>query len=187
MNNQTTQDDSSLPIDQTGNSFASLQILDNSNDDSIQQFYHDPINNVRISNANLINTINTSTSAPQNVTYEFYFPLPNDTRIYHVTYQYTELDPLENARRLNNSINLSHIPSHQFPLHNDIHSLVQQQIHQQVQHPIYQQNDIQHDTTQSTSQVYSNNDIHITTSIPVTGTLSYDMQDTRNTEFQNSS
>ncbi|CAB4435340.1 unnamed protein product [Rhizophagus irregularis] len=114
MNNQTTQDDSSLPIDQTGNSFASLQILDNSND------------------------------TPQNVT-------------------------------------------HQFPLHNDIHSLVQQQIHQQVQHPIYQQNDIQHDTTQSTSQVYSNNDIHITASIPVTGTLSYDMQDTRNTEFQNSS
>ncbi|CAG8704808.1 hypothetical protein GLOIN_2v1761530 [Rhizophagus irregularis DAOM 181602=DAOM 197198] len=77
--NQTTQDYSSLPIDQTGNSFASLQILDNSND-SIQPFHHDSINKVGISNTNLINTINTSTSAPQNVTYEFYFPLPNDTR-----------------------------------------------------------------------------------------------------------
>ena len=54
-------------------------------------------------------------AAPQNVTFEFYLPLPNDTRIYHITY--TELHPLENARILNNSINLSHIPDHQLPHH----------------------------------------------------------------------
>ncbi|PKY49451.1 hypothetical protein RhiirA4_465457 [Rhizophagus irregularis] len=95
-----------------------------------------------------------------------------DTRIYHVTYQCTELHPLENARLPNNNFNLSNIPNHQFPLHNNIHSLIQQQIQQQVQHP---------------SQVYSNNDIHNTASISVTGTLSYDMQDTRNAGFQNSS
>jgi hypothetical protein len=188
--NQTTQDYSSLPIDQTGNSISPLQILDNSND-NIQHYQHASINNVGTSNTNLnalhTNTINTSSSAPQNVTFEFYFPLPNDARIFHVTYQYTELHPLENARRLNNSINLSHIPDNQFPLHNNIHSLIQQQIQQQFQQPIvYQQNSIQQqsfDTIQP-SQVYPNNNACDTASISVNGTISYDMLDRG---FQNSS
>ncbi|CAB5185983.1 unnamed protein product [Rhizophagus irregularis] len=98
---------------------------------------------------NLINNvdafINSAIPVLQNVTFEFYFPFSSsiDTRIYHVTYQYTELHPLENARRLNNSISLSHIPDQQFPLHNNIHSLIQQQIQQLVQQPVYQQNTIQ--------------------------------------------
>src|SRR5581483_9986117 len=93
-NNQTAQNYSDLPMDQTGNNLAPLQILDSSNNTNIQ---HSSINGVA-------NTF--AAPMPQNVTFEFYFPLPNDTRIYHVTY--TELHPLENARLLNNSINLSH-------------------------------------------------------------------------------
>ncbi|PKK63847.1 hypothetical protein RhiirC2_788330 [Rhizophagus irregularis] len=62
-----------------------------------------------------INLINNTTSAPQNITFEFYLSLPNDTRIYHVTY--TELNSMEIARLLNNRIDLSHIPDHQLPFH----------------------------------------------------------------------
>ncbi|CAB5216830.1 unnamed protein product [Rhizophagus irregularis] len=136
-------------MDQTGNSSAPQQIFNNKNE-SIQ---HTLINNVGISDLNTLH-INSTTPAPYNTTYEFYFHLPNDTRIYRVTY--SELNLSEN-------------------------------IQQQVQHPIYQQNDIQQqsfDTTQSTFQVYSNNDTYNTASISVNGTVSYDMQDTR---FQDSS
>jgi hypothetical protein len=91
---------------------------------------------------------------------------------------------------LNDRINLSHIPNHQIPHHNNIQSLIQQQIQQQVQHPIInQQNDIQQqsiDTTQPTSQEYSNSDTYNTASISVNGTVSYDMQNMRDMGFQNS-
>ncbi|PKY34050.1 hypothetical protein RhiirB3_453433 [Rhizophagus irregularis] len=67
------------------------------------------------------------------------------------------------------------------------HTLINNIQQQQLQHPVYQQNDIQQqslDTTQSTSQVYSNNDTYSNTaSILVNGTVSYSMQD----GFQNSS
>jgi hypothetical protein len=173
-NNQNSQNYSHLPH-QTGNNFAPLH---NNNDQQAS------INNVGMSNTFIINN---ATPAFQNDTFEFYFPLPNDARIFHVTYQYTELHPLENARRLNNSINLSHIPDNQFPLHNNIHSLIQQQIQQQFQQPIvYQQNSIQQqsfDTIQP-SQVYPNNNACDTASISVNGTISYDMLDRG---FQNSS
>jgi hypothetical protein len=154
-------------------------------------------------------SVNTATLVPQNVTFEFYFPLPNDSRIYYVTY--TELHPLENARLLNDRINLSQISNHQIPHHNNIQSLIQQQIQQQVQQPVYyqqdniqqqqhiqqqvqhpvinQQSDIQQqsfDTTQPTSQVYSNSDTYNTSSISVNGTVSYDMQNMRDMGFQNS-
>ncbi|GBB85634.1 hypothetical protein RclHR1_12110004 [Rhizophagus clarus] len=140
-----------------------------------------------VENLNTFN--NTATPASQNVTFEFYFPflLSNDTRIYHVTYQYTELHPLENARLLNNSINLSHILDHQFSLHNNIHSLIRQQIQQQVQQPVYQQNNVQQqqifDTTlQPTSQVCSdNNNNYDTSSNTVNDNIPGDMR------FQNSS
>ncbi|RIA85591.1 hypothetical protein C1645_830552 [Glomus cerebriforme] len=70
--------------------------------------------------------INTVIPAPQNATFEFYFPF--DSHIYYITYQYTKLHPLENARLLNNSINLSHIPNHQFPYHYNIQSLIQSNV-----------------------------------------------------------
>ncbi|CAB5356827.1 unnamed protein product [Rhizophagus irregularis] len=89
-NNQTVQDYPNLP-------------MGNSNEQHID---HNPINDVGA-------FINNATPASQNVSFEFYFPFSSsiDTRIY----QYTELHPLENARLLNNNINLSHIPDPQFP------------------------------------------------------------------------
>ncbi|RGB41668.1 hypothetical protein C1646_793118 [Rhizophagus diaphanus] len=189
-NNQNTQDYYNLSMDQTGNNSTPLQILNNNNNEDIQ---HNLVNNVGVPNTNLNtlhNNINIATLAPQSVTFEFYFPLPNDARIYHVTYQYTELHPLENARLLNDRINLSHIPNHQIPLHDSIQSFIRQQIQQQLQQSVYyQQNSIQQqsfDTIQP-SQVYSNNNTYDTASISVNGTVSYDMQDTRNTGSQNSS
>ncbi|CAB4435157.1 unnamed protein product [Rhizophagus irregularis] len=152
-NNQNIQDYYDLPMDQTGNSSAPQQIFNNKN----ENIQHTLINNVGISDLNTLH-INSTTPAPYNTTFEFYFHLPNNTRIYRVTY--SELNPSENVQLLNNGIN--HIPGYLLPHHYNLQSLIQQQIQQQVQHPIYQQNDIQQsfDTTQSTFQVYSNNDTY---------------------------
>jgi hypothetical protein len=60
----------------------------------------------------------------QSTTFEVYFHLPNDTRIYRVTY--SELHPSENIRLLNNGIDLSHIPDYQFPHHYDVQSSIRQ-------------------------------------------------------------
>ncbi|PKK68922.1 hypothetical protein RhiirC2_713023 [Rhizophagus irregularis] len=177
-NNQNIQDYCDLSMDQTGNSSAPQQIFNNKN----ENIQHTLINNVGISDLNTLH-INSTTPAPYNTTFEFYFHLPNDTRIYRVTY--SELNLSENVQLLNNGIN--HISGYLLPHHYNVQSLIQQQIQQQVQHPIYQQNDIQQqsfDTTQSTFQVYSNNDTYNTASISVNGTVFYDMQDTR---FQDSS
>jgi hypothetical protein len=107
----SAQDYSDLPIDQTGSSLTPLQIPDNNEEYT------------SINNAEMPSTfINTANSVSQNATFEFYFPLPNDTRIFYVTY--TELHPLENARLLNNSINLSHIPDYQFSHHYNIQSWI---------------------------------------------------------------
>ena len=126
-----------------------------------------------------INNINSTTPAPHN-TFEFYFHLPNDTRIYRVNY--SELNLSENVQLLNNGIN--RIPDYLLPHHYNVQSQILQQIQQQVQHPIvYQQNNTQQqffDTTQPTFQVYSNNDTY---NAAVNGTVSYDMQDMG---FQNS-
>ncbi|GBC45157.1 uncharacterized protein OCT59_027324 [Rhizophagus irregularis] len=174
-NNQNTQDYYNLSMDQTGNSSAPQNNNENNQ--------HTLINNVGVSDTNLntlhINSINPTILVPHNTTFEFYFPSPNDARIYHVTYQYTELHPLENARLLNDRINLSHIPDYQLPHNYNLQSLIQQQIQQQVHHPIvYQQNNTQQqpfDTTQPISQVYSNND-----------TYNAATQDMGDTGFQNS-
>ncbi|RGB28565.1 hypothetical protein C1646_673141 [Rhizophagus diaphanus] len=176
-NNQTSQDYSDLSTYQTVNSSTPLH---NNNNNNNQQT---SINNTGISNTFIINTL---TPTLQNDTFEFYFPLQNDTRIYYVTY--TELHPLENARLLNNNINLSRIPYQQLPHHYDIQSLIRQLIQQQVQQPVYQQNNVQEqfiDTTiQPTSQVYSdNNAYNNAASNSVSGTVSDNTQDT---EFQNS-
>ncbi|PKY48328.1 hypothetical protein RhiirA4_463902 [Rhizophagus irregularis] len=89
-----------------------------------------------------------------------------------------KLHPLENARLLDDRINLSHISNHQIPLHDSIQSFIRQQIQQQqLQHPVYQQNDIQQqsfDTIQP-SQVYSINNTYDTASISVSGTFSYEI------------
>ncbi|PKY46769.1 hypothetical protein RhiirA4_461728 [Rhizophagus irregularis] len=187
-NNQNTQDYYNLQRDQTGSSSVSQQILNNNNNENIQ---HTLINNGGVPNTNL-NTLHTNithtTLASQNTTFEFYFHLPNDTRIYRVTY--SELNPSENVQLLNNGINLSHIHDYQLPHHYNVQSLIQQQIQQRVQHPIvYQQNRQQSfDATQPTSQVYSNNDTYNTASISVNGIVSYDnMQDMGDMGFNNSS
>jgi hypothetical protein len=138
-------------MDQTENNFAPLQILDNKNE-SIQ---HTLMSDTGITDTNLntftINTINTATSTTQNTTFEFYFHLPNDTRIYHVTY--SELRPSENIRLLNNGINLSHIPDYEFPHHYNVQSFIRQQIQQRVQQPI-QQHSFDSTRTHPTSQMY---------------------------------
>src|SRR5436190_19797123 len=119
-------------MDQTGNNFVPSQIIDNNN----ENFQH--TSNVGMSNM-ILDTNTTAPAAPQNTTFQFYLPLPNDTRVYHVTYR--ELDSSEIAQFLNNSINLSHIPYYQFPHHYNLQSLIQQRI---VQPPVdYQQNTIQ--------------------------------------------
>ncbi|GBB84155.1 hypothetical protein RclHR1_01080011 [Rhizophagus clarus] len=176
---KTSQDYSDLPTYQTGNSSTPLHVLDNT-DNGYQTF----VNSVGMSSNFNINT----TPSLQNDTFEFYFPLPNDTRIYYVTY--TELHPLENAQLLNNSINLSHIPEYQFPHHYNIQSLIRQQI-QQVQQHIYQQNNVQQQffntAIQPTPQVaYSadNNNVYNMAPNPVNGTISDNIQDAG---FQNSS
>ncbi|CAB4408112.1 unnamed protein product [Rhizophagus irregularis] len=132
-NNHTIQDYSDFPMNQTENSFAPLQVLDNRGNETIQ---HTLINNdnVEIPNINLntlhdtidtLNTLNTATSTTQNTIFEFYFHLPNDT-------------PLTN---------LSHIPDYQFPHHYNV-PLVRQQIQKRVQQPF----DIMR--SQPTPQVY---------------------------------
>ncbi|PKY60891.1 hypothetical protein RhiirA4_485148 [Rhizophagus irregularis] len=72
-------------MDQTGNNSTPPQILNNNNNEDIQ---HNLANNVGVPNTNLntlhINNINTATLAPQSVTFEFYFPLPNDA-LYRIT------------------------------------------------------------------------------------------------------
>ncbi|PKC07213.1 hypothetical protein RhiirA5_418496 [Rhizophagus irregularis] len=195
-NNQTSHGYSDLPIYQTGNNFAPSHFLDNNNNDQ-----RTSINNVGMSNTFIINTI---TPTLQNDTFEFYFPLhDNDTRIYYITY--TELHPLEIAQFLNNRVNLSCIPDHQFPQHYNIQSLIRQQIQQQVQQPVYQQNSQiqsqqsqfpqqiqsqqsqfpQQIQSQRTYQVYSdNNNAYNNFLNSVNGTISDNIQDTR---FQNSS
>ncbi|RGB29823.1 hypothetical protein C1646_766134 [Rhizophagus diaphanus] len=84
-------------------------------------------------------------------TFKFYLPLPNDTRIYCVTY--TALNLFEIAQLLNNGINLSHIPEYQFPHHYNIQFLIRQFVESQI----YQPNGIQQQFFgfQSNSQVYS--------------------------------
>jgi hypothetical protein len=93
LNNQNTQDYYNLPTDQTENSSASQQILNNNNNENIQ---HTLFNNVGVSNLNRLH-INSTIPAPHNTsTFEFYFHLPNDTRIYRVTY--SEINLSENVQ-----------------------------------------------------------------------------------------
>ncbi|CAB4414296.1 unnamed protein product [Rhizophagus irregularis] len=126
--NHVTQDFPNLPTDQTRNNSVTSQITDNN-----ETFQH----------------------ASNNNTFEFYLPLPNDTRIYHVTY--TELNSTEIAQFLNNNINSSHIPK---PVN-------------------YQQNTIQQQSfnnmnIQPTFQEYSDNNAYDTNSISPNGAIPED-------------
>ncbi|CAB4445431.1 unnamed protein product [Rhizophagus irregularis] len=114
--------------------FGVPSIIDNNN----KNFQHASNSNPNSDTSN-INNINTTAPALQNFTYEFYLPLPNDTRIYHVTY--TELNLIEIALLLNNRIDLSHIPNHRLPYHYNVQRLIRQEIIQQSVAG-YQQNTI---------------------------------------------
>ncbi|CAG8539023.1 uncharacterized protein OCT59_017033 [Rhizophagus irregularis] len=70
-------------------------------------------------------------AAPKSETYECYLPMPNERRFFHVTY--TEIDEFEITQLLNNNINLSHIPNHQFPHHYNIQNSIQRHIIQNSQ------------------------------------------------------
>ena len=94
-----------------------------------------------------------STNLTAHNTFEFYLPLPNDAQVYRVTY--TALNLFEVAQLLNNGINLSHIPDHQFPHHYNIQSLIRQFFESQI----YQPNNPQSFSFQSNSQVYPDNNL----------------------------
>jgi hypothetical protein len=106
-----------------------------------------------------------------NNTFEFYLPLPNDGRIYRVTYNTLHLS--EVARLLNNNINLSHIPDYEFLHHYNIHSLIKQQFvgpqrNNNIQLQAYSNSNINsHDSyivssaPQNTYEFYLSNDMFI--------------------------
>ncbi|RIA86369.1 hypothetical protein C1645_779878 [Glomus cerebriforme] len=148
--------------------------FDNNNTNN-NEFCFQQNDNVRMSNVNPT----TPTSQP---TFEFYLPLPNDTRIYHVTY--TELDSSEIARLLNNNINLSHIPDHQFPHHHKVQYLIQQRIQPPIYHHHHHHQPQQSfDVTrkiQPISKVYLNNNVYnLASNEPIPN----DMQNTANTAY----
>ncbi|CAB4373325.1 unnamed protein product [Rhizophagus irregularis] len=103
----------------TGNNFVP-SIIDNN-----ENLQHTSNPNMNLDTSH-INNIDMTALAPQNITFEFYFPLPNDTRIYHVTY--TELNSVGIAQLLNDRINLSHILNHRLPYHYNIQNLIRQEI-----------------------------------------------------------
>ena len=127
--NCTIQDYSNFPMNQTGN------IVLSSDNKNFQL-----TSDVGMSNTNLDTShANTTSPSPKNTIFEFYLSLPNDTRIYHITYR--ELDSLEIGQLLNNRNDLSHIPHYQFQHHYNVQSLIQQRI---VQPPIdHKQNIVQ--------------------------------------------
>ena len=171
LNNDPAQDYSNL---QTENSFVPLQIPNNNNE--LNNVQHTSINNVGMSNPTL--------HIHQNTTFEFYLPLPNDTRVYHVTY--TELNSFDIARRLNNNINLSHIADYHLPHHHNIQSLIQQLIHQQVQQQvqqpvesqIYQPNSTQHQSFDTMRTSHDNNIYNAASSEPISDNRDTIMQTT---------
>ncbi|GBC08970.1 hypothetical protein RclHR1_08510006 [Rhizophagus clarus] len=135
---------------------------------------------------NFSNNTDTTAPEPQNNTFEFYLPLPNNTRIYYVTY--TELNSIEIARLLNNRIDLSHVPNHQLPYHYNVQHLIRQQIVPRQQQIVgYQQNTISrqyYDTMDNhpISQEYSNNNAY---NVPhIQQPVDY-QQDTDTTDFIN--
>jgi hypothetical protein len=156
-NNHLAQDYSNV---QTGNNFDFSQIPNNNNNN----------NNLGISN--------TNNAGFHNDTFVFYLALPNDTRVYYVTY--TELQSLETARLLNNGINLSHIPDDQFSHHHKIQTGIQQQVVQrQVHRPQQQSFDTMNIGIQPTSQVYSDDNTYNVDTIFPDGSISVvNMQDT---------
>ncbi|CAB4476859.1 hypothetical protein RhiirA1_457513 [Rhizophagus irregularis] len=102
------------------------------------------ISDVGMSNINQNNFHIDSVTSESEKTFELYLALPNDTILIYVTY--TELNPIEIAQRLNNNINLSHIPDHQFQHHYYLQNLIKGQIIQKSQQNCNFYNCIQQDT-----------------------------------------
>ncbi|CAB4493077.1 hypothetical protein RhiirA1_454362 [Rhizophagus irregularis] len=123
-----------------------LQIVENNGELNFQH-----TSTLGMSTNTNINTSQTSATASA-PTFEFYLPIPNDTRIYHVTY--TELNTTtEIAQHLNNRINLSHVPYHHFQHHYNVQTSIRQQIVQQsADHP---QNMIQLYSNDSNDNTYN--------------------------------
>jgi hypothetical protein len=156
--------------------YSNLPIGNNNNNENFQNI---PNPNTKLDNL-YINNTNMTAPSPQNNTFEFYFPLPND-RIYHVTY--TELNSTEIVRLLNNRIDLSHIPNHRLPYHYNVQHLIRQQF---VQQSIdYQQNTISQQSfdTQTIFQKYSDNNAYDASSIPLVQQPVDNQQDTVPQQF----
>ncbi|CAB5198416.1 unnamed protein product [Rhizophagus irregularis] len=103
----------------------------------------------------------TASLVPHN-TFEFYLPLPNDTRIYRVTYKALYL--FEVAQLLNKNINLSHIPDYEFPHHYNIQSLIKQRFGPQFIQPPYvpsAPSSAPSSAPQTTFEFYLSNDLFI--------------------------
>jgi hypothetical protein len=140
-NDHSAQNCLNLPADQVENNF-------------------DPMRNPNNNDNNNINYLsNPCNIVPQN-TFEFYLPLPNDT-VYRVIY--TQVHSFEIATLLNNSVDISNIPDSHFPHHQNIQSLIRQQIYQrtqQTQHIYQPQQQSRTYETMPNSQVYSNNNTY---------------------------
>ncbi|CAB4414295.1 unnamed protein product [Rhizophagus irregularis] len=144
----------------TGNNFVP-SIIDNN-----ENFQHTSNPNMNLDTSH-INNIDMTALAPQNITFEFYLPLPNDTRIYHVTY--TELNSVGIAQLLNNRINLSHILNHRLPYHYNIQHLIRQEIGQGsvgYQRNTTPQQPFDTMDIQRNVQEYSDNNVYDVSSIP---------------------
>ncbi|PKC67292.1 hypothetical protein RhiirA1_458620 [Rhizophagus irregularis] len=113
-------------------------------------------------NTSHINNIDMTALASQNITFEFYLPLPNDTRIYHVTY--TELNSVGIAQLLNNRINLSHFLNHRLPHHYNIQHLIRQEI---VQKSTPQQSFDNMDIQRNFQEYSDNNAFDVSSILPI--------------------
>ncbi|CAB4399921.1 unnamed protein product [Rhizophagus irregularis] len=155
LNNHIIQDHS------TGNNFVSSNIDNNEN------FQHTSNPNMNL-NTSHINNIDMTALASQNITFEFYLPLPNDTRIYHVTY--TELNSVGIAQLLNNRINLSHFLNHRLPHHYNIQHLIRQEI---VQKSTPQQSFDNMDIQRNFQEYSDNNAFDVSSILPIQQPVDY--------------
>ncbi|CAB4493039.1 uncharacterized protein OCT59_026909 [Rhizophagus irregularis] len=142
----------------TGNNFVP-SIIDNN-----ENFQHTSM----ILDTSHINNIDMTALAPQNITFEFYLPLPNDTRIYHVTY--TELNSVGIAQLLNDRINLSHILNHRLPYHYNIQNLIRQEI---VQKSTSQQSFDTMDIQRNFQEYSDNNVFDVSSILPIQQPVDY--------------
>jgi hypothetical protein len=146
--NHVTQDYSNSPMDHNS-------VTSQINNETFQHTSNAEITNMNQDNLHINN--NTIPAPQNNNTFEFYLPLPNDSRIYHVTY--TELNSTEIAQFLNNNINSSQIPK---PVNYQQNTIQQQSFNNMNTQPTeYSDNNAYYDTssipTNSPNDVISEN------------------------------